>query len=66
TGFAPGQFTVDTAGFGNLLGGGQFSVVQNGNDLQLVFAPIPEPGTWAMLLTGTALLTASMRRRRRS
>jgi autotransporter-associated beta strand protein len=70
-----GQFAINTAaingtdGFANALDGGTFSVVQNGNDLNLVFTaaggePIPEPGTWAAaaLLVGGA---AYMRWRRR-
>lgn len=58
-----------TAGFANLLNGGVFSVVQSGNNLNLVFTaaggePIPEPGTWAAaaLLAGGA---AYMRWRKR-
>ncbi len=67
------QFTINTvsangtAGFSNLLNDGTFSVLQSGNDLNLVFtpaAPIPEPGTWAAaaLLAGGA---AFMRWRKR-
>ncbi len=47
------------AGFANALGGGSFSVIQSGNNLQLQFTPgsepIPEPGTYAaglLLLLG--------------
>jgi T5SS/PEP-CTERM-associated repeat protein/autotransporter-associated beta strand protein len=59
-----------TGGFANALNGGSFSVVQDNNDLNLVFtsaggAPVPEPGTWAAaaLLAGTA---AFMRWRKRA
>ena len=61
------QFNINTvsangtAGFSNLLNDGTFSVVQSGNNLNLVFTsaggqPIPEPGTWAAaaLLVGAA------------
>jgi hypothetical protein len=69
------QFLINTgaingaAGFANALNGGTFSIVQNSNDLNLVFtsasAPIPEPGTWAAaaLLAGA---TAFMRWRKRA
>ena len=66
------QFMVNTAavnatgGFSNLTSG-TFSVVQSGNDLNLVYnssAAVPEPGTWAAaaLLAGGA---AFMRWRKR-
>jgi autotransporter-associated beta strand protein len=70
------QFLVNIAatngagGFSNLLDSGTFSVVQSGNDLNLVFtaaggAAVPEPGTWAAaaLLAGGA---AFMRWRKRA
>jgi autotransporter-associated beta strand protein len=70
------QFIVNTAafngtgGFANDLAGGTFSVLQNGNNLNLVFtaaggAAVPEPGTWAAaaLLAGGA---AFMRWRKRN
>ncbi len=61
------QFLVNTGatngagGFANTLGGGNFSVLQSGNDLNLVFTsstPIPEPGTWvaAALFAAGAVL----------
>ena len=69
------QFIVNTAavngtgGFANDLAGGTFSVLQDGNNLNLRFTAaggeaIPEPGTWAAaaLLAGGA---AFMRWRRR-
>jgi autotransporter-associated beta strand protein len=78
TGFDSSYFNLNTgaingtAGFANGLGGGSFSLVQSGNDLNLVFtaaaapgAPVPEPGTWAAaaLLAGGA---AFMRWRKRA
>jgi autotransporter-associated beta strand protein len=76
TGFAgTSQFLINTgaingtAGFANALNGGTFSIVQNSNDLNLVFtsasAPIPEPGTWfaaALLAGGAAFLRWRKRR----
>jgi hypothetical protein len=56
------------AGFANSLGGGAFSLVIAGNDLNLVFTPgtaaVPEPGTWAAaaLLAGGAALARWRRR----
>jgi autotransporter-associated beta strand protein len=73
-----GQFAINTAaingtdGFANALDGGTFSVVQSGNDLNLVFTaggePIPEPGTWAAaaLLVGGAAFMRWRRRRKMS
>ena len=75
-GFAADKFNINlgaangTAGFANALGGGTFSLLTSGNNLNLMFtaaggAPIPEPGTWAAaaLLVGGA---AFMRWRRRA
>ena len=53
-GFTPEEFSVDTSGFLNDLGGGSFAVLQNGNNLVLAFTPIPEPSTWALLALGVA------------
>lgn len=65
TGFSADKFLINTSaingtgGFANALGGGTFSILQSGNDLNLIFtaaAGIPEPGTWAAaaLLVGAA------------
>jgi hypothetical protein len=75
-GFSADKFNINlgstngTGGFINSLGGGTFTLVQNGNDLNLVFtaaggAAVPEPGTWAAaaLLAGGAAL---MRWRKRA
>jgi len=61
--------TNGTGGFSNLLDNGTFSVVQSGNDLNLVFtsasAPIPEPGTWAaMAIFAGGAAYAGWRRRK--
>ncbi|MBU3664628.1 MAG: hypothetical protein FGM15_01940 [Chthoniobacterales bacterium] len=48
-----------TGGFLNPLGEGSFYLVQNGNNLDLKFGIIPEPGTWAaaaMLLGGAGFV----------
>ena len=59
-----------TAGFANNLGGGAFSLLVAGNNLDLVFTPnagpaVPEPGTWAAaaLLAGGAAFARWRRRR---
>jgi len=59
-GFDPGYFNVNvsaangTGGFSNELLGGIFGVRVSGNNLELTFSAVPEPGTWA----GGALLVA--------
>jgi hypothetical protein len=65
TGFSSDEFAVDTSAFANDLQGGSFSVAQQGNDLVLNFAPVPEPSTWAMIGLGGALLAARAISRRK-
>jgi hypothetical protein len=66
SGFSPADFSFDTSGFQNPLGGGTFLVGQSGNMLTLNFTPVPEPGTWALMLGGLgALSVAGVRRRPR-
>jgi MYXO-CTERM domain-containing protein len=63
-GFDPGEFNINVAptngagGFSNALLGGAFGVRVSGNDLQLTFTAVPEPGTWAaaVLLVAAALV----------
>jgi len=63
TGFDADDFVLDDSLFTNDLDGGAFSVEQNGNSLEIVFTPIPEPGTLAILgLGGVGMLL--LRRRR--
>ncbi|MEY4245511.1 MAG: hypothetical protein RLZZ245_3096 [Verrucomicrobiota bacterium] len=67
TGFDAANFFINvganngTAGFGNALDDGAFSVTQSGNNLMLNFTAVPEPS--ASLLGGLGLL-ALLRRRR--
>ena len=76
SGFAADKFLINTApangtaGFSNSLNSGTFSVLQNGNDLNLVLtaaggAAVPEPCTWAAaaLLAGAAALMRCRRRK---
>jgi autotransporter-associated beta strand protein len=49
TGFSAAKFDVDLSAFSNPYTG-SFSVVQSGNSLNLVFTPVPEPRTYALLL----------------
>jgi autotransporter-associated beta strand protein len=72
TGFgSPGEFVFDTSGFLNDLMGGQLSVAQEGNNLDLVFTPaaaVPEPGTLVLSLVlaatfaGRTIISAHLRR----
>ena len=48
--------TNGSSGFSNSLDGGTFKVVQNGDNLNLVFTSTPEPKTVLMLLLGLATL----------
>jgi fibronectin-binding autotransporter adhesin len=73
TGFAPNEFNIlTTAEGGNLPGfvnntlGGNFFVSQVGNNLFLNFTPVPEPSTWALLLTGSVGMAAGVWRRKRA
>ena len=75
-GFAADKFNINlgaangTAGFANALGGGTFSLLTSGNNLNLMFtaaggAAVPEPGTWAaaaLLVGGAAFMRWRKRR----
>lgn len=65
SGFSAGEFQVDASAFAasNPLGGGSFSVAQSGTTLNLVFTPVPEPRTYALLLGMGTLGFLFVRRR---
>ena len=63
TGFDAARFTLDSRGFANATAGGSFSLAVSDGDLYLNFAPVPEPGTWALMLGGLAGLAGLARRR---
>lgn len=48
TGFDPEKFLLNTGGFANALNNGSFSLSQSGNDLDLTFVPVPEPGAFGL------------------
>jgi fibronectin-binding autotransporter adhesin len=72
--FDPTHFTLNLVNFTNYnsLGGGLFSLVQDGSDLNLIFTsnsgpgpePIPELGSW-LAACFLVVITAALRRRRR-
>lgn len=56
SGFAPENFTLNTAGFSTNFGNDfSFELLQSGNELRLNFAPVPEPSTYALLGLGGLL-----------
>lgn len=63
SGFSPSHFVFDTTGFLNNLDGGSFSVAQEGQSLNLMFTPVPEPGS--LLLVGWTVIGVVVRRRSR-
>jgi hypothetical protein len=64
-GFSADAFRYNASQFQNGLNGGIFSVSQLGNNLVLNFTPIPEPSTWALLISGLGVLACSVLRRRK-
>jgi autotransporter-associated beta strand protein len=56
-------FVIDTSGFSSDGGVGNFSFNQSGKLLQLTFTPVPEPTTWAMLISGVGLVGLLRRQR---
>ncbi len=64
-GFNPAAVRITTTGFTNTLDGGAFALLASGNELMLTFTPVPEPSTWALMLTGASVLAMKFMRRRR-
>ncbi|HEY8993381.1 MAG TPA: autotransporter-associated beta strand repeat-containing protein [Lacunisphaera sp.] len=64
TGFVADKLTIDTSAFSNSLGIGSFFVTQSGNNLILNFTPVPEPSTYALMISGLALAGLQWRRPR--
>lgn len=65
TGFDSANFSIDATNFLNAPNG-LFSLSQSGNSLVLNFTPVPEPSTWALLITGLAIVgVGAIRRRQR-
>lgn len=74
--FAPNAFNINTSGLGNFtnaLNGGFFSVslgTDGGNPFAgntaifLNFTPVPEPATWALMISGLSAIALVYRRRR--
>lgn len=60
TGFAASDFLIDATAFLNAPDG-KFSVSLQGNSLFLNYAPVPEPGTWALLILGAGALLFARR-----
>ncbi|MBL9215956.1 MAG: PEP-CTERM sorting domain-containing protein [Opitutaceae bacterium] len=67
-GFDPARFTFDTTDFQNgayPLTNFSLSTDLGSQILYLTFTPVPEPSTWALLLSGSAALAVAARRRAR-
>jgi hypothetical protein len=63
-GIPQSAFAANPVGWGNL-NGGSFSVSVNGSDLNVVFSPVPEPGTVLGLAFASLGLGGFVRRVRR-
>jgi autotransporter-associated beta strand protein len=62
-GFDADKFNLDASGFSNLLNGGQFSLSQNGNDLNLSFNAVPEPRETSLAAAAALLVFGFVRHR---
>ena len=63
-GFSANTFAINATGFQNTVNSSSmWSVVQNGNNLDLHYTAVPEPGTLGMLFLAFASLTFFRRRR---
>jgi hypothetical protein len=65
TGFDAAKFAIDAGLFSNAPDSSLFSLAQSGNSLVLNFTPVPEPSTWALMLTGLSVVALRAFRRRR-
>ncbi len=65
SGYSADQFLLDTSGFSNDTLGGSFSLELSGNNLNLSFTAVPEPGTYATMIGSMLGLFALHRRRSR-
>ncbi len=63
TGFDPALLALDTSGFASPTAGGSFSLARQGGDLYLVFAPVPEPAPWMLVLMCGGIAALSRRQR---
>lgn len=66
SGFNPNAVTLDTSGFTSAVNGGTFSLSTSSNNLTVDFTPVPEPETWALLVTGLGIAGYQALRRRRN
>jgi len=67
TGFDAAKFSFDVSKFQNgMIPASAFSVSADANHLYLNFTAVPEPSTWALLITGAGFLGLAALRRRRA
>ncbi|ACB73373.1 beta strand repeat-containing protein [Opitutus terrae] len=65
-GFANFNYTIDHSLFDEYMGEATFSLSLSGSSILLNFTPVPEPSTWALLITGLAIVgVGALRRRQR-
>lgn len=69
TGFDPDYFLINADAFfsqnPDLFGLGEFGIMQDGNSLFITFTPVPEPGTYALMLLGLVTMGIAKYRRRK-